>query len=168
MPSRHKLEEIKKAEEAVVAQIPQVSTVVDTPRVSNVQDRNARASMMLTQKLLGKSLTEIGEMFSLRPKVVQNELERARKLNLYTAAANVIDERLVPKALAVYDTHLGENDLDAARDIAFGTGILRKDAKSPLDAGGSEITLEILRAKYVVKSPEEPAIDAEVVDEPVG
>ncbi len=132
--------------------------------------RDVRAAIMLTQRILGHSLKEISEQFRLSTATIKNELHYARQRDLYQIAQSIVAERLVPKALAVYDTHLEEGNLEAARDVAYGAGVLKKEGRRAGDPDpGGEVTLEYLRAKYASKPPAPQAaltIESRVVDPP--
>ena len=116
------------------------------------KDLAVRAQLMVTQKILGSSIKEIAEQFQVSKDTVNRALSLARKNDLYGIAEKIVMERLVPKALAVYDLELEAGNLDAARDVAHGTGVLKKNGGITVNAGGGEVTLDLIRARIRAKS----------------
>jgi len=120
-------------------------------RLENKQDRLTRQKAMLTQKILGLSVKEIAEHFRVNTGVVRGELEEARKKNVLGAADQAIVEALVPAAVMVVAKHLEENNYEAAKDVLYGMGVLKKNGLPAIKTDDREITLELVRAKISAK-----------------
>lgn len=120
--------------------------------------RRERAQAALDLKVEGKSFREIGRMMDISDHTVAKLVKEAQLDARFQRGRGVVMHRLVPKALAVYDQRLEAGDLEAARDILFGAGVLQKNAKVTLTAGDP---LEQFRRKYF--GEEEAAIEGEVV-----
>lgn len=87
-----------------------------------------RSAMMAIDKAMGMSIKEIAETFEVSPARVKqalNEVEEQGFVEHYRRAAF---DRLAPKVLAVYEAHLEQGNLQAARDLAQGLGILQTAA----------------------------------------
>jgi len=142
-------------------------------RLENKQDRVLRQKAMLTQKILGMSVKEIAKHFQVNTGVVRGELELARRDNVLGAADQAIVEALVPAAVMVMAKHLEENNYEAAKDVLYGMGVLKKNGLSGLKTDDREITLELVRAKISAKkTPKEgteetsgDVVDGQVVGE---
>lgn len=112
--------------------------------------RELRALQMINLQLRGRTLKEIGEEFRLHPRNVNKEINWARREEVWETARETA-LGLGIKALKVYDkaleVALESGDIEAARDIVFGLGILKKDGKSPttkdeVAPNGTTVTLQ--------------------------
>lgn len=118
-----------------------------------------KAEAMLAHRAIGASYREIGEIFGLSGQTAKKWIDRAKRAETISRAKGIVGERLVPKALAVYDMRLMDGDLEAARDILFGAGVLLKQTKVEMSAEVAD-PLERFRQKYF--GPGEEAVDIEV------
>lgn len=108
--------------------------------------KKAQQKAALDMKVSGKSFREIGRIFEVSGKTAKQWVDKARQEQRLQVGFSVVTERLVPMALAVYEQRLKAGDLEAARDIVFGAGILSKQAK--LVVQGGKDPLEAFREKY--------------------
>lgn len=115
---------------------------------------NARNQAALDLKVEGKSFKEIGRIFEVSDHTAKKWVDKARQDQRLRIGQGIVSERLVPQALAVYEQRLQAGDLEAARDILFGSGILLKNQKVTIQAGDP---LQAFRDKY---------FGGDVVDQP--
>jgi hypothetical protein len=109
---------------------------------------------MLKRRIEGKSIDEIAKEFNSHPVTVYRRLSLAKNEGLLDEAVDRVLESLLSKSLDAYDaTLLQEEDpklrLEAARDIAYGTGVLSKGNKARVDpeVGKGDMTLRAWREK---------------------
>jgi hypothetical protein len=126
---------------------------------------------MQMHRLMGKTNQEIADLFKVSKNTVTTAVEYARQHDLVVSMAQqVMDQRLVSKAIAVYEYHLRRGNLDAARDVLYGTGVLSNTQKvkaAPQEqvAAAGE-TLEIYRERLIRRretAPESPDPPAPVL-----
>lgn len=111
--------------------------------------QRAQAKIMLAKRLSGSSLSEIAEQFQVSPQTINRRIKLAMREGLLDEATDTVIDDLVPKALAVFRAALLEGDVDCARDILFGTGILSKTpkpAQTTTVTATTELSLEQYRA----------------------
>jgi len=142
-------------------------------RVYGKKEVQIKASMMLAQKLLGYTQEEIAKMFRCSEVTVERRLAQARRENLYGTVETLMTQNLIPKAILTFDQALDEGDVDVAKDVLYGTGILRKSPPINVEPGG-ELTIDVIRTRILnaKKLPETtgdsqsepPTIDAEVTE----
>jgi transposase len=96
-----------------------------------------RASMMAIDRAMGMSIKEIAEDFKVSPATVKSYLSTAEEEGFIDHYRRAMYDRLAPKVLAVYEAHLEQGSLQAARDLAQGLGILQN---SPPKAKEKAIT----------------------------
>ncbi len=94
-------------------------------------------------------------------------LSQARKTDLYAQARDVLLQDLMPRALRVYAIALEANDIEVARDILNGLGLLGKHTAVTVSAAepGDSITFERWRMQRG-GAPSGPIIDSEAVAAP--
>lgn len=117
-----------------------------TMRPSPQKDRlrALQGAVMTVEKTLGASLKEIASTWGVSTGYVNSRLEEVSNAGFAQAFERALLERMVPQALAVYEAALGAGDLDAARDLLFGLGILRKDGKPLAGAAKPEDLVQSL------------------------
>ena len=102
-------------------------------RIDTAQKRaeeHLRANLMAADRVLeNKSVTELARTYHLSPERVKEHLAAAHAGGFYQQFEALILDKLVPPAMAVYEAHLTRGSLEAARDVLFGMGILRKNPK---------------------------------------
>lgn len=130
------------ADEKTKAEV-QPDTLTELVDAELVKRGKQRAALDL--KLDGKSFREIGRIFDITDHTAKKWVDKARQEQRLVIGQGIVTERLVPKALAVYDKRLSAGDLEAARDILFGAGVLSKQQKVTLQAVDP---LAQFRAKY--------------------
>lgn len=125
--------------------------------VRDTQEAELRGTLMATDRLLeNKSIRELAENYKIAPKTVRAELDLAYAKGFRERVEALISERLVPAALAVYEAHLHRGSLEAARDLLFGIGVLKKDHKGSSEPADAPIvTLEAYRLSRTVPGPPE-------------
>jgi len=139
----------------------------EKPKKANeLRFEEAQGTLMAVHRMLGKSLREIGAIFDLSAETVRKRLTVAQGNELLGLTQDLVKERLLPKALAVYETKLLEGDLEAARDVMFGTGGLSKS--TTVKVGADPESLENWRERYFM-GPQQPIVTIEgaieVIDE---
>lgn len=105
-------------------------------------------------RLEGKTIAEIAVKYDCSPSTAERFIRHAHDHGLYLdKARQLIETNLLPRALAVYESYLnGErdgitaHDLDAAKDILFGLGVLSKS--TTVKHAANEDTLDSFRASY--------------------
>jgi hypothetical protein len=123
-----------------------------------------KAELLAMEKLTGGStIKELAKQYDMSPGAVSNALALADKNGFYERAEGLILSRLVSPALAVYEDRILRGDLEAARDILFGTGILSKAPK--VDTGGAEaLSIEAYRIVRAARQSNNGVFNAEVVE----
>lgn len=109
-------------------------------------EEKAKQRAALDLRVEGKSFIEIGKIFEISDHRAKRWVDKARQEQRLLIGQGVVAERLVPKALAVYDQKLAAGDLEAARDILFGAGVLQKQGKLTLQTATDPLAQ--FREKY--------------------
>jgi hypothetical protein len=92
--------------------------------------QRAQAAVVVAKRIAGHSIREIADDLGITPESVNLRMEWAKKEGLIEDARQRIINELVPLAVNTFRDLIKDGDYDAARDVLFGTGILRKDSKS--------------------------------------
>ena len=87
-----------------------------------------RASMMAIDRAMGRSIADIAQDFKVSPSTVKLYLTEAEEEGFVDHYRRMAYDRLGAKVLAVYEAHLDQGNLQAARDLAQGLGILRNSS----------------------------------------
>lgn len=112
------------------------------------QDKDARALVFMLERIGGKSISQIAINYNCSRATVDNYLAYGRKQGLVVnEARQLIADKLLPMALAVYEAQLESGNLEAAQDLLFGTGVLQKTSNVQHKAEASD-TLETFRDAY--------------------
>ena len=157
---KRKQERLRKAE-AAKEQIPDRMKKVRALKTKRwVKDRKAaedtlqvaQGTLMAVHRMLGKNLAEIARAFEVSTETVKSRLTLAREQDILKITQDLIKTRLLPKAIAVYENHLDENSLEAARDVMRGTGSLQQNAT--LNIAGPAESVDSFRRAYFEKQPE--------------
>lgn len=126
-------------------------------------EKEFRDQQALELKILGKSFREIGRLFNVSGQTAKKWVKAAQEGEQLKRAQGIVGMRLVPKALAVYDQQLERGDLEAARDILFGAGILSKSQKvtvtqelDPLEAFRRKFFTEDVVEALPAHDPKDP------------
>lgn len=129
----------------------------DRLKIATAQQRaeeHLRANLMAADRVLeNKSITELAREYHLSADRVKEHLAMAHASGFYQQFEALVLDKLVPPAMAVYEAHLQRGSLEAARDVLFGMGVLRKNPKD-LENPGVE-TIEAYRITRA-KGPEGP------------
>lgn len=121
-----------------------------------------KAELLAVEKLTsGKTIRDIARDYDMSPGAVSNALALADKNGFYDRAQGLILSRLVSPALAVYEDRILRGDLEAARDILFGTGILSKTPKP--SEGAEALSIEAYRIVRAARVSSPEVFNAEVV-----
>lgn len=119
----------------------------------------------MMDRVKGKTVQQIADDYNCSRGAATTYLERARTSNMVLARAKeLIGEKLVPLALAVYDGKLQEGDLSAAKDVLFGFGALAKESTIKHQAADPD-TLDAFRDAYFKVEPILSLPTTEVVPE---
>jgi hypothetical protein len=101
----------------------------NTAVLSNPVDRELAAVSMMTDRALGSSIADIQKKYQRSRSTVHRLLRDARQsAELVDHARDMVLERLVPLALAVYEKALLEGDVKVATSVLTGTGVLGRTA----------------------------------------
>lgn len=101
--------------------------MADDKRIREPEVKAAQAKLMLAKRITGASLDDIAQQFNLSKDTVNRRIKLAMRAGLLDEATDSVLGQLVPHALKVYADALLGGDIDVARDILFGTGILKKN-----------------------------------------
>jgi len=151
---RRKQERLRKAE-AAKELIPERMKKVRAAKSKRwVKDRKAaedtmqaaQGTLMAVHRMLGKNLEEIAKAFEVSQETVKKRLSLAREQEFLQITQDLIKTRLLPKAIAVYENHLDNDSLDAARDVMRGTGSLQQNAT--LNIAGPAESVDTFRRAY--------------------
>lgn len=96
---------------------------------------------------LGASTEQIARKYRLTTETTDKYLKEAAEYHFVEAFQGAIASQLGPLALAVYEQHLLGGNLEAARDILFGLGILGAEKNASSTEGVESITLYRLERK---------------------
>lgn len=113
-----------------------------------------RAAMMTIDRAMGMSIKDIAESYKVNPANVKNYLAAAEEEGFIDHYRKSMYDRLAPKVLAVYEAHLDQGSLQAARDLAQGLGILQN--APPKAKEKSITTLNEWRAEKSKESDDAP------------
>lgn len=135
--------------------------LLETPVVQNrIRLKNAqldaekalRGQLMAADRLLeNKSIKELAKDYQISPAAVREGLDLAYIRGFYDQMEQKVLQDLVPVAAAVYRAHLERGNLDAARDLLFGTGVLRKDHKGAQQRVEDAAPVESIEAYRIVR-----------------
>lgn len=112
-----------------------------------------RTALIAIEKAMGRSVKEISEKYRVSPEGVKRALELATETGFIDHYRALLYDNLAPKVLAVYEAHLTMGSLEAARDLAFGLGILQKNGDAQKVKGRIIDTLDAYRAERARKLP---------------
>jgi hypothetical protein len=104
----------------------------------------AQATIYMAKRIAGMNNREIAKELGVGLAVVERRLTLAAKEHLLEDATDRVVKELLPLAHLAYLKALQEGDLEAARDVMFGSGILSKNNK-PQIAPQGEMTLALWR-----------------------
>lgn len=138
-------------------------------------EQQALAKAVQLRVILGKSQEEIAEEFRLTIGQVKAKLREARKDGgARDAAELLVLNRLLPKAVAVFDAALNGEEMakgtiEVAKDVLFGSGTLKKKDEvnvthtmSPLDAYRQEREARIAQLNVIDAEPTPQLTDGNV------
>ena len=97
--------------------MPKVGAKRPSPPIRHPELRRIRAMKMLERRTSGASLAQVGEEFNLSTDAVDDNLRWLVNEGYLLDAESTILERLVPKALQIYDEQLDLGNFDAASDV---------------------------------------------------
>lgn len=102
---------------------------------------------MTLEHALGRSVDAIAKQWQVSPAYVTQRLDDVTTCGIAEQFERMILERLVPQALAIYEAALRAGDKEAARDLLFGTGVLRRQDRKLEKLQPTLETLETYRQK---------------------
>ena len=103
----------------------------NTVERQNRKVEEMRGALIAVERALGKPLKELAQEYNCTQAAVKRYLDAAQESGFLEHFRALIYERMMGKALAVYEAQLDLGNLEAARDIVFGLGALRKDGNPP-------------------------------------
>lgn len=114
---------------------------------------------MIEMRISGNSVEEIAKFFKVSTSTVHYRIQMAKREGMLTDATNKILS-ILGKAAEVYQKVLEDYDKDpklakdAAKDLAFGTGILSTNNRAMVNPQGkAEMTLRAWREKRFATKP---------------
>jgi transposase-like protein len=130
--------------------------------ISKLRDpdlQRAQALAMAQDRIAGLSIAEVARKYNVHPHTVENRFKLLRREELLEKAVERVVERLLESSMEAYEDLITQTDdkkvrLEAARDIAFGTGVLSKQNNAlvnPNPQKGAEMTLRAWREKRFAK-----------------
>lgn len=122
---------------------------------------------MVMRRLCGMKIKEVAKEFNLSLSRTATLLSRARRAGYREIAGDKL-LMLLPKAVAVVDTHLTMGDKDVAMEVLKGVGLLKGLVNEPVGDGDTE-TFEAWRYKLTrrtasAESQTDPPVDGETID----
>ena len=107
---------------------------------SRARETETRAKLIAAERLVsGTSIKDIAESYGIGRASVLKALTIAERAGFYEAIEEILLSRLLPKALAVYELHLDRGNLDAARDVVYGIGALKKNPAVEVTVGNDAL-----------------------------
>ena len=97
-----------------------------SPGKNNAKVGELRAALMAIEAAMGRSVKDIATKYQVSPLTVRKDLSLAAESGFIDHYKALAHEGLVPTSLAVYEAHLQMGNLEAARDILYGLGVLQK------------------------------------------
>lgn len=91
-----------------------------------------RTALIAIERAMGVPLKTLEEKYKLSSRQLHADLDLAAQSGFVDRFRACVLDGLTPKAIAVYEAQLAMGNLDAARDILFGLGVLSKDSKGPV------------------------------------
>lgn len=85
-----------------------------------------RTALIAIEKAMGRPVAEIAQKYKVSTDNVKKHLDLAVESGFIDHYRALLYDQLAPKVIAVYEAHLTMGSLEAARDLAFGLGILQK------------------------------------------
>lgn len=121
-----------------------VGTLAEAEKAKALQ-----TGLFALERAMGAPIAEIAAKYKVSKEEVEVALSSAERLNFVEAYRDLVRDRLVPQALVVYEMHLRQGDLDAAKAILEGVGVLQK----PGQASSGTTEEESLLAYRIRRTP---------------
>lgn len=122
-----------------------------------------KAELLAVEKLTsGSTIKDLAKQYDMSSGAVSNALALADRNGFYERAEGLILGRLVSPALAVYEDRILRGDLEAARDVLFGMGILSKAPKAGGE-GAEALSIEAYRIVRAARQTNGSVFDATLV-----
>lgn len=124
-----------------------------SPRLPE-KDRSIRQELVLMRTICGTKAQQIAKELQISVATVKTDLQAARQSSMVAAARDQL-VGMIPKALAVLDTHLDSGDKDVALVVLEGLGIIGKHMQVsmlPAMPNGAE-SYEVFRARVIGAKP---------------
>jgi DNA-binding Lrp family transcriptional regulator len=96
-----------------------------TAEKAKAKRTDLRAGMMAIDRAMGQSISDIAATYKVSNATVKAYLSAAEEEGFIDHYRRSMYDRLGSKVLAVYEAHLDQGSLSAARDLAQGLGILQ-------------------------------------------
>ena len=125
----------------------------------NQQEKDLQTQAMVVARVSeSKTYEQLALMFGVDRRTVAKRLENARAAQFAQLAQEIINERMLPKALAVLEQELENGNYEAAKDLLFGAQVFQKGGKAVIEHVTSHSpTLDSIRRERA------KAIEAEIV-----
>lgn len=97
---------------------------------ANKKADELRMALIAIEHAMGQPLSRLAEKYHCSRAEVKRTLDVVAESGFLDHYRALTYDQLAPKALAVYEAQLALGNLEAARDILFGLGVLQKDGAS--------------------------------------
>jgi hypothetical protein len=117
-----------------------------TVKANDLQLLRAQSKAIAARRIMGRSIGQIAKEFQMHPDTVNSRMDWARRHGLVESALDTVIDSLVPEAIKTYLLAIQGGDVDASRDVLFGTGVLQrapKTGQAPIES--VEMTIETYR-----------------------
>lgn len=115
-------------------------------RIRDTDVAKLQAKVMLAKRISGASIDDLATQFNTSPDTVTRRIKLAIRQGLLDEATDNIFNDLVPMALEVFRAALKSGDVNVAKDVLFGTGVLKKNP--PADQAQMTVSAELTLDQY--------------------
>lgn len=107
--------------------------------------QRAQATLMVQRRIQGLPMHVIAKEFNVAPNTVTERLNWAKKQGILDEIRNRVFDELLGPAVDALKLALAEGNVEAAKAVLFGTGVLEKNPKAALPT--VELTLKEYRSR---------------------
>jgi len=101
------------------------------------REKALRLGLFALERAMGAPIGEIAKKYAVSTREVESALTSAERLQFVEAYRDIVRDKLVPAALVVYEMHLRQGSLEAAKAILEGLGVLQKPGAAPASGPGA-------------------------------
>jgi DNA-binding Lrp family transcriptional regulator len=123
-----------------------------TPRSQDTKIKDpdlmrAQATLIIQRRIQGASLAQVGREFNLNQDAVAARIRFAKQAGIIEDIKERVHQELLGPAIDALKMALAEGNVEAAKAVLFGTGVLQKNPKAPTES--VEMTLTEYRKQKV-------------------